>query len=141
MERFDQLLMCSFYLCTCCVAQLLVHQQNYAQLYQYSQLEVKSNFYAPCSTPFASKISVNLQVQRLITERWWKWHLMERIAPIKYHKMMFSPYFLWKLTIKWANISSFLNGRLFKLVQSNSVAMNCLGPLKKYHFFRHLFKT
>ena len=53
--NFINMLICSFYVRKCCGAQLLFHQQNYVQLYQYAQLEVTPNFYVVCS-----KISVNL---------------------------------------------------------------------------------
>jgi len=39
--------------------------QSYAQLLRYSI----------CSTPFPSKISVNLLLQKLSIECWWNWHL------------------------------------------------------------------
>ncbi len=42
---------------------------NYAQLYQYTQLEVTPNFYAVGSMPCTSKMSVNLLVQKLLTKQ------------------------------------------------------------------------
>jgi hypothetical protein len=53
------------------VVNLLRHsvQQNYNQLYHYKQLENTLNFYAVRPVLYASKISVNLQVQKLPVER------------------------------------------------------------------------
>ena len=72
--NFINMLMRSFYSQKCFGAQLLFNQQNYAQFYQYTQLEVTPNLYAACSTLCASKISINLLVQKLLIERIWNWH-------------------------------------------------------------------
>ena len=45
-----------------------IHQQNYAQLYQNTQLEVTSNFYAVLSAPYASKFNVSLLVPNLLVK-------------------------------------------------------------------------
>jgi hypothetical protein len=45
------------------------HQQNYAQLHHYAQLENMVNFYAVRPALFANKFSVNLQAQKLPVER------------------------------------------------------------------------
>jgi len=90
--NFINMLMRSFYISKCSGAQLLFHQQSYAQLYHYTHLEVMHNFYAsrsmpymaklwpadrmwkksghPYSMPYASKINLNLQEQKLLSERW-----------------------------------------------------------------------
>ncbi len=46
------------------------HQQNYAQLHHYAQLENTFNFYAVCSTPCTSKIRGNLLAQKLRGKCW-----------------------------------------------------------------------
>ena len=75
--NFINMLTISFYAQKCCGAQLLFHQQNYAQLYQYAQLEVMPNFYKVRFTPCASKISLNLLAQKPLIECWWNWHLVD----------------------------------------------------------------
>ena len=44
------------------------HQQNYAQLYQNTQIDVTSNFYAVLSAPYASKFNVSLLVPNLLVK-------------------------------------------------------------------------
>ena len=44
------------------------HQQNFAQLYQYTQLEVTYNFYAEWSAKYASKFSINLLALKLLVK-------------------------------------------------------------------------
>jgi len=47
------------------------HRQNFAKVYQYTQLEVMPNFYTLHSMLWASKISLNLRAQKLLLEWWW----------------------------------------------------------------------
>ena len=49
------------------------HQQNFAQLYPYTQLEVTPNFYALYSAAYISKLSVILLAQKLLIKCWWNW--------------------------------------------------------------------
>ena len=44
------------------------HKQNFAHIYQYTQLDVTPNFYALRSAPYVSKLSVILQAQKLLIE-------------------------------------------------------------------------
>ncbi len=46
------------------------HQQNYAQLHHYTQLENTLNFFAVPPIPCASKIGVNLLAQKLRVNCW-----------------------------------------------------------------------
>jgi hypothetical protein len=60
----------SFYKHNCSGAKLdLFDQQNYAQLYQYTQLEVTTNYYIIRLMLSVSKININLLVQKLLIER------------------------------------------------------------------------
>jgi hypothetical protein len=43
------------------------HQQNYAQLHQYAQLENMLNFYALCPAVYAS---IDLPAQKLLVKCW-----------------------------------------------------------------------
>ncbi len=54
------------------------HQQNYAQLHHYTQLENTLKFYAVCPTLCARGIGVNLLAQKLPVKCWWNW-------PLKFH--------------------------------------------------------
>jgi len=68
--NFINIPMHSFYMRECSTTQIPFYQQY------YTQLEVMLNFYAVCSTPRTSKISINLQAQKLFIEHWWDWHLV-----------------------------------------------------------------
>ena len=46
------------------------HQQNFLQLYQYTQLEVMFNFYALISAPYTGELRVILLAQKLLI-KWW----------------------------------------------------------------------
>ena len=48
-------------------------QQNSAQLYQYTQLEVTSTFYALFSALYTSKFSVNPLAQKVLITWWWNY--------------------------------------------------------------------
>ena len=48
------------------------HQQNLAQLYQYTQLEVTPNFSTLPSLLYASKFCINLQAKKLLIK--WCWN-------------------------------------------------------------------
>ena len=52
------------------------HQQNCAQLYWSIELENPPNFYAVRYAPYASKLGVNLLVQKLLIKCWWNWPLV-----------------------------------------------------------------
>jgi hypothetical protein len=62
--NFINMLTRSLYLHICLGAQLLFHQQYYAQLYQYTQREGTPNFYIVQSMLCTGKIIKNLQVQK-----------------------------------------------------------------------------
>jgi hypothetical protein len=49
------------------------HQQNYAQLNHYAQLENMLNFYTVSPKLCSSKISINLLAQKLCVKCWWNW--------------------------------------------------------------------
>ncbi len=53
------------------VGAIQFHQQNYPQLHHYTQLENTLNFYAVYPMLCASKISINLLVQKLHVICWW----------------------------------------------------------------------
>jgi hypothetical protein len=46
------------------------HQQNYAELHHYAQLENTLNFYSVRPALFANKFSVNQLVEKLPVEHW-----------------------------------------------------------------------
>ena len=48
--------------------ELLFHQQYYAKLYHFTQLEVTPNFYVASSTLYANKIRINLLRKKLVKE-------------------------------------------------------------------------
>ncbi len=68
-NNFINMLTSSFYACKCSGSQLIFHQQYYAQLYQYTQLEVMPNFNFNFSSMLCtSKININLLAQKLLID-------------------------------------------------------------------------
>ncbi len=66
------------------------HQQNYAQLHHYAQLENTLNFYAVRTTSCVSKIGVNLLAPKLRVKCWWNWpHYSMKTKEIYFDVLVF----------------------------------------------------